>query len=146
MTHPSPPFRLSEGLALDSTHLILPWNAQPEALADIGEPQIQVTSGVAFLTWAEATVFDGIAANVTFRSDCAKVYWLDARSEEPFENAQDKYNFILPQLVSRFGSPHFTESDDLYPWTRWHYGDIRVSLKVAERFTDYVSFMVSNGL
>lgn len=141
------PFQLADGLVLDSPMLILPWDKEVADLASIGSPQVEHKSNVTFVNWMGNSVFGGIGADVTFRSDCRNVFWLEPGNKQQFSSVMDAYNFVLPQLVGHLGEPHIVDvSYDGYPWNKWHYGDIRISLRIAERFTEYLSFIISKGI
>jgi hypothetical protein len=140
------PFELSLGLKLDSPPLILPWDKELEELKKIGSPRLNKYPEESFITWKGNSVFEGIKADVMYRSGSKNIYWLDINRKKKFLNAKEEYDFVLPQLVERFEKPHYSVIDGGYPWVRWHYNDVRISLRIAERFVEYVSFMVSKGL
>jgi hypothetical protein len=141
------PFQLDAGLTLESPEVILPWDRDADELAGTGAPEVVRVSSVTFVTWSGSSVFAGIEADVTFRSDTKNVFWLQPRYAQKFSSIAESYNHVLSQLVERLGEPHISEvTYDGYPWSKWHYGDIRISLRIAERFTEYLSLMVSKGV
>lgn len=61
-------------------------------------------------------------------------------------SAQEEYEKVLSKLEGLLGKAHSTVFDDGYPWSRWIWGEVAVSLRIAERFTEYVVCMVSKGI
>jgi hypothetical protein len=135
-----------DGLMLDKPRITIPWQSDLVALSNIGEPSLVTSSKVTFVNWKGNTVFNGIEVDVLFRSDFNKIFWLDLRDKSRFESATAAFSYLRQQVIERLGEPHLSQIDDGYPWEQWSYGPVRVSLRIAERFVEYVSFMVSNGL
>lgn len=140
------PYGLAHGLMLDKPRITIPWQSDLVALSNIGEPSLVTSSKVTFVNWKGNTVFNGIEVDVLFRSDFNKIFWLDLRDKSRFESATAAFSYLRQQVIERLGEPHLSQIDDGYPWEQWSYGPVRVSLRIAERFVEYVSFMVSNGL
>jgi hypothetical protein len=52
----------------------------------------------------------------------------------------------MTDLTRRLGSPHSVVTDEGEPWARWFWNDVVVSLRIAERFMEYVSLLVTRDL
>jgi hypothetical protein len=135
------PFNLREGLYLESSELLLPWNSSAEDLAKCGSPE----EDNHHVFWNGVTVFDGLEVDVLCRRQSRNVFQISHRLQST--NARDEFLALKDELVSRFGSPDESASLEAdYPRAVWRYGRVRVSLLISDRFGEYVSFMVSNGL
>ncbi|RUL62213.1 hypothetical protein EKH79_15110 [Dyella dinghuensis] len=146
MSEENLPLGLAHGLMLDNPKITIPWQSDVTTLSSIGDPTILTSSKVTFVSWKDRTVFNGIEVDVQFRSDFNKIFWLDLRDKSRFESATAAFSYLRELVVERLGEPHLSQIDDGYPWEQWNYGSVRVSVRIAERFVEYVSFMVSKGL
>ena len=111
--------------------------------AFIGKPEIYRHRSATNLRWEH--VFDGLAVQVSAMAAAGpNVFYL--RSAMPSESAREQHDKLLHELSSRLGAPHVSMVEDGCPWSKWLWGNIGVSLRVAERFTEYVSHMVARGV
>ena len=135
------PFKLRDGLHLESKGLLLPWNVSAEDLAKYGSPQ----EDRHHVFWNGVTIFDGLEVDVLCRRQSRNVFEISHRLQST--SVRDEFLALKDGLVSRLGTPHESASLEAdYPRVVWRYGRVRVSLLIADRFGEYVSFMVSNGL
>jgi hypothetical protein len=138
------PYQLANGIHLERSNVVLPWGASVERLAGIGSPEVHRHKSGTTLLWHGEQVFGGLPVQVGLLPGAGlDAFYLQTSSEL---SARLEYARLLVDLSGRLGSPHLSVVDDGYPWARWTWGDVRVSLRVAERFTEYVAFMVSRGI
>ena len=140
----STPFDLELGLRLEVTQLLLPWGLSSEELCHIGSPEIYRHPNSTNILWKDEIVLGGLPVQVSAMAAAGpNVFYL--HPAERAESAQAEYAKLLKEASSRLGPPHTSVIDDGYPWSKWLWGDIGVSLRIGERFTEYVSFMVAKG-
>lgn|SRR5690606_14408877 len=138
------PFDLDSGLHLERSKVLLPWTTSIDRLCGIGSPEIYRHSSATNLSWRDELVLGGLSAQVSAMSAAGpNVFYLSIGSAK---SARSEYTKLLGELSLRLGAPHVTTVDCGYPWTEWAWGDVRVSLRIAERFTEYVALMVSKGV
>jgi len=138
------PYRLDSGIHLERSQLLLPWGTSVESLCSIGSPEVYRHPSATNVSWKDELVLGGLPVQIDAMSASGpNVFYLRGRSAH---SAQSEYTDLLANLSSRLGEPHSSIIDSGYPWTKWVWGDIRVSLRIAERFTEYVALMVSRGL
>lgn len=139
------PFQLAAGLRLENAHLVLPWDSTMEKLALIGHPEVYKHTKATNLLWKNEAVLGGLAVSVQVMTAAgANAFYLDYSSTA--DSAQSEYAQLLKALSERLGSPHSSTVKDGYPWIKWLWGDVGLSLRIDERFTDYVSFVIAKGL
>ncbi len=139
------PFGLSEGLQLEKARLRLGWNASVDDLSRIGDPITYRHKTEVSARWANEAVLGGLPVSVTATSAAGpNVFYLDwAKS---VDSAQAEYDQLVHELTARLGIPTASIMDAGCPWTRWIWGEVVVSLRIGERFTEYVSLMVAKGI
>jgi hypothetical protein len=139
------PFDLELGLRLEASQLMLPWNSNLEDLCRIGSPEVYRHPSAINILWKEEFALGGLPVQVSaMTASGPNVFYLHAT--EPAASAQAEYAWLLKEASSRLGPPHTSVIDDGYPWSKWLWGEIGVSLRIGERFTEYVSFMVAKGI
>ncbi len=74
------------------------------------------------------------------------IFYLDIIQDKEFTSAQEEYNSTLITLIEKLGKPTSTGTTKGHPWSRWHWGEIYVSITIAERLVDYVSLTISNAV
>lgn len=141
------PFGLEAGLKLESAQIVLPWDAGLETLEQLAKPQRHAPekSKEVWLSWLGERVFDSLEVETWYQSSRPNTFSFQPPKTTRFDSAQEEFRYFLPRLVERFGAPHTDKKVEGYPWVVWRYGEIRVSLCIGERFTDYVSFMATKG-
>jgi hypothetical protein len=141
------PFSLDTGLRLESAQVVLPWNAEVETLAQLAKPvrHMPEKSKIVFLSWLGERVFDGLEVEAWYRTDIPERFSFEPLKSSRFDSAQKEYGYFLPRLLERFGPPHTDTKVEGHPEVAWRYGEVRISLCIAERFTDYVSFVATKG-
>jgi hypothetical protein len=132
---PEAPFRLSEGLFLERSGVLLPWDAELRDLRGMGAPR----SAGPYLLWEGERFLGGLAGSVSVHMGVPDplVFFLQCVPPGP---ARDVYPDMRSTLEERFGSPHSAEVDEQlwapegYPWVQWCWGDVGLSLRIQERF------------
>jgi hypothetical protein len=139
------PLGLDAGLHLERAQLLLPWGSSIEDLCRIGNPEIYRHSSATNVSWKNETALGGLPVQIDAMSAAGvNVFYLCGI--ERAESAEAEYEGLLHELSLRLGSPHSSVIDSGYPWTKWVWGDVGVSLRIGERFTEYVSLMVARGV
>lgn len=139
------PFSLESGLLLERSSTLLPWGCKAETLTTLGHPDVHKHKSTTNITWNNETVFGGLPVQVAMQGAAgSNAFWLEHKSS--VGSAHAGFAELLAELDSRLGEPHSITTDGGHPWARWAWGDVVVSLRIAERFTEYVSFMVSRGI
>jgi hypothetical protein len=139
------PFGLSDGLRLEKAGLHLGWDLSIEELSRIGDPVINRHESAVSLRWENETVFSGLPISVTATSTAGpNAFYLDGADGS--DSAQAEYGRMIHELTSRLGIPTESTIDAGYPWAKWMWDEVVVSLRIGERFTEYVSLMVAKGI
>lgn len=141
----SPPFDLDLGLYLEKNQLLLPWGSQIEKLCLVGDPEIYRHPRAVNIFWKDEIVFGGLSVQVSAMTAAGPNAFYLCRTEQA-GSAHDEYSWLLHELTLRLGSPRSSIIDNGYPWTKWLWEEVGVSLRIAERFGDYVSFMVAKDI
>jgi hypothetical protein len=139
------PFDLRFGLRLERAGALLPWGSSIQSLCAIAGPEIYRHPSTTYLRWKDERVFGGLSVHV----DLTGAAWPGAsylHRTSTADSAQAEYDELLFDLSSRLGAAHSSVIDEWYPWTRWVWADVVVSLRIAQRFVEYVAFMVSKGI
>ena len=138
------PHQLVSGIHLERSRVVLPWGASVDLLSSIGSPEIHRHRSGTSLLWHGERVFGGLPVQVSFASSAIPdSFYLQTSSGL---SAHSEYAKLLADLSGRLGEPHLSVVDCGYPWTRWVWGDVCVSLRVGERFAEYVALIVSKGI
>lgn len=137
----NPPFNLGSGLLLERSATLLPWGSTVEALTKLGAPEIYRHPSTTNIAWINEMVFGGLPVRVDMQGAAGPNAFYCQRTEMA-GSVQLEYLELLADLSRRLGPPHST----MYEWSRWFWGDVAVSLRIAERFGEYVVMMVSKGL
>jgi hypothetical protein len=140
-----PPFNVEAGLMLERSSTLLPWGSTIEALSNLGSPEIYRHHKTTDISWTEEEVFGGLAVRVDIQGAAGPNAFYLQRNTKAI-SAQAEYSELLAEMTTRLGPPHFTVVEEGYPWSRWVWGNVAVSLRVAEHFTEYVALMVSRGV
>jgi hypothetical protein len=139
------PFGLSDGLRLEKAGLRLGWDLSIEELSRIGDPVINRHKSAVSLRWENETVFGGLPVSVTATSAAGpNAFYLVGA--DGGDSAQAEYDQMIHELTSRLGIPTKSTIDEGYPWVNWIWDEVVVSLRIGERFTEYVSLMVAKGI
>lgn len=141
------PFHVSDGLFLEQSGILLPWFKRLHEITKKGGKPLPEKGRTTQLFWASESVFGGLQVSVQALPYGSGLFHLTQTSKTDFTSAQHEFSVLLTQLSNRFGEPH--ESDDSeqqYPISRWRWGDICLSLLVAERFLDYAALSLSKGV
>jgi hypothetical protein len=137
--------KLTEGLLLESEDLLLPWNANIIQLIEMGSHRIDAHSETTFLVWHKVRVFGGIEVNVKYRSDFPESFELELTPPLCYNSVGEQFDYVEEKLLRSLGEAHVSiGEEDYYPWLRWNYEAVCVSLRTCERFGYYLSFMVKN--
>jgi len=141
------PYRLSEGLVLEESENLLPWFRSLEEITRKGGKPHPEKGKRTQLYWEAETVFGGIKVSIQAMERGLGIFFLDLKNGQQFESAEHEYDAVLQMLKAKFGDPTEVGNDEYgYPWARWRWGEICLSLALAERFMDYVALSVSNGV
>lgn len=140
-----PPFDLADGLLLERSNALLPWGSSIETLTGLGTPEVFRHPSATNICWKDEKVFGGLSVKVDVNGAAGpNVFYLQPEIET--SSAQEEYENLLSTLTALLGKPHSTVIDDGYPWSRWVWDEVAVSLRIAKRFSEYVVCMVSKGI
>ena len=140
------PYRLSEGLYLEKSGVLLPWFQSLHQITKIGGKPLPMKGKVTQLFWESESVLEGLEVDIQAMSYGSGLFNLTHKGETSFKSAQDEYESTLAELKSRFGEPHESGAEGAYPWVRWRWEDVCLSLVIGERFVDYVAMSVSKAV
>ena len=140
------PFRLLEGLLLERSGVLLPWDAEADVLRGIGSPLPREP----YLVWRDESVFGGLAVNISLHLAVPgpHTFFLDRIWTMVPDSARAVYPLMVSELEARFGPPHASEVDEQlsepedYPWVQWRWQDVRLSLGIQERFGESMAFSI----
>jgi hypothetical protein len=139
------PFNLAAGLNLERSGTLLPWDSTLEDLARLGTPEVYRHQSTTNICWKNEEVLGGLSAHVEVMGAAGPNAFYVRRTKMA-DSPQAEYDDLLIELKRRLGSAHSTVTDDGYPWSRWTWGNVTISVRIAERFTEYVALMVAKGL
>ena len=134
--------KIDQGLWLEKEKTLIPWGTTKNELHKIGNPEMP--SDLSY-HWKDQHVFgiEGINISVTFdqyeNKDTVKFF----RFMQTNGNVNDAYNSIKAHLLQNFGEPVSDKKDDYnYPNTIWSLNDFEIVLGIAERFIEYLVFVL----
>ena len=142
----SVPYKLSEGLYLEGSGKVLPWFKSLHQITKMGGKPLPEKGKTNQLFWEQETVFDDLVVSIQAMQQGNGIFFLHPKIQVQADSARKEYEQVKGTLLSKFGSPTEVGENDGYPYARWFWGNICVSLTIAERFMDYVSLSVSNGV
>lgn len=142
----SVPYKLSEGLYLEGSGQVLPWFKSLHQITIMGGKPLPEKGKTSQLFWEQETIFDDLVVSIQAMQQGNGIFFLQPKNQVQADSAQIEYDQVKSALLSKFGSPTEVGENDGYPFTRWSWGNICMSLTIAERFMDYVSLSVSNGV
>jgi len=140
------PYKLSEGLYLESSGKILPWYKSLHQITKMGGKPLPEKGKTNQLFWKQETIFGGMNVSIQAMQQGNGIFFLSPKNKDNADSAETEYEQVKHELVSKFGAPDEAVEKDGYPYTRWFWGDVCLSLTIAERFMDYVALSVSNGV
>jgi hypothetical protein len=140
------PFRLSEGLVLERSGVLLPWDAEDDDLRRLGSP----LPGGPWLVWRYESVLGGLVADIRVFLSLPRphTFFLDPNFASLPVSAREVYPDMVSELEERFGPPHASTVDEQlwepenYPWIRWLWKDVTLSLRIQERFGESIALCV----
>jgi len=140
------PFKLSEGLLSEKCGVLLPWSSSVQSLMGLGNPKVTTGKrGAISLSWENEAVLGGLAVRIDMAAAAGpSIFYLTP--EHRAGGVEAEYSQIKTWLEERLGPPHEETTDDGYPWTKWQWGPVRVSVRIGERFTEYVACVISDGV
>ena len=139
------PYRLSEGLFLEDSGTLLPWFKSLHQITKKGGKPLVQNKRISKIHWECDSIFDGIESAIEAHESGNGIFFLSIKYDKEFDSVEKEYDCILSVLVKKFGDPYEIGVGDYnYPFSRWRWGDICLSLIIAERFVDYVALSVSN--
>lgn len=140
----NPPFDLENGLFLEKSKTLLPWGSPVEKLTSLASPEIFRHPSTTNISWNSENVFGGLPVKVDMQGAAGQnVFYLQPTHSAL--SAEEEYEELLAALSNRLGKPHSTITDAGYPWSRWTWGCIEVSLRIDQRFLKYVVLRVAKG-
>ncbi len=147
------PHQLEDGIFLEDTGTLLPWNTQLDHLKKIGSPEVRIESDRAVLHWRKRRWLDGLECTISAkfyhdsetRSNTQTTaqglrlvnYHVHSPSEE---NARESYVRIKDALVQRLGKPtaDYEDYEHGLPLAEWDFEQVLVVLMIFERFGEYL--------
>lgn len=133
-----PSFRIVEGLVLERSGVLLPWEGP---LRHLGSPEPRDP----YLVWRDESVLGGLAMDVAVRLDDRDPRAFDlmpifcAAQLGPDMLAYKVYTLLIAELKDRFGPPHTSGVNpqlfnaESYPWVIWRWNDVQLSMTIQDR-------------
>jgi len=140
------PYQLENGLFLEEAGVLLPWFKSLNQITKRGGKPLPIKGKTTQLYWESEKVFGGLNVAVQAMERGSGMFFLNLKSDLLFSSAKEEYFAISIILEKLFGHPHSEGITEGYPWKRWFYGNVCVSLALAERYVDYVAFSVSKDV
>jgi len=134
--------KIDKGLWLESENILIPWGATENELQNI--KNLQKPSEITY-SWTNQIVFgiEGVNVTITFDKYENENSVRFFRFMKNSGSVLDSYEMINSHLIKEFGKPTSNEKDEYnYPHTVWELGSAEIILGIAERFMDYLVFVL----
>ncbi len=150
------PYKLSEGIFLENTGVLIPWNASLMDLKKIGKPKIQKDADSLTLYWQKehlwlgglttyfnTTFFDSKYAlrlsNDKYTNHNLSLEFINFSTPDAGKSPRTEFERVKEHITNRLGqaTADYKDKNLGLPLVEWHIQGILIVFMVFERFGEY---------